>query len=102
MIICTVIDSKFNIYLSYILCACRISIGTLPGELSAKAIAMSFWHHEVEEELTSLGVREKWTFCKEAGDLSGTYDTAMEMVDKIRCEQLYSHTCTGHCKSKGW
>ena len=50
---------------------------------------MSFWHHEVEEELTSLGVRKKWTFCKEAGDLSGTFDTAMEMVDKIRCEQLY-------------
>ena len=43
---------------------------------------MSFWHHEVEEELTSLGVRKKWTFCKEAGDLSGTFDTAMEMVVK--------------------
>ncbi len=91
-----------NLIFSYTLCVCQICLGVLPGELSTKVVATSFWHHEVEEELTSLGFREKWTFCKESGDLSGTFDMAMEMIDKIRCDQLYSHTCTGHCKSKGW
>jgi hypothetical protein len=70
--------------------------------LSPKVVALCFWHREVEEELAYLGLREKWTFCKESGELSGNFDMAMEMIDKIRCDHLYSHTCTEHCKSKGW
>lgn len=65
-------------------------------------IAQCFWHREVEAELASLGLREKWTFSsKKAGLLTGTYDNVMEMVDKMRCEQLYLHTCSDHCRSKG-
>ena len=33
---------------------------------------------------------------------TGNFDMAMEMIDKIRCDNLYSHSCTEHCKSKGW
>ncbi len=34
----------------------------LPGELSAKAIAKSFWCYEVEKELQEIGLREEWMF----------------------------------------
>ena len=49
----------------------------------------------------SQGLREKWTFCKEAGHLSGTYDMAMEMIDRACSDKLYEHICSEHCKTKG-
>ena len=73
----------------------------LPGEMSPKAISQCFWHKEVEEQLPSRGLREDWSFSKKTGPTSGTYDHAMQMVDKKRCEQLYLHNCSDHCKSKG-
>lgn len=73
----------------------------MPGELSAKVIAKAFWHREVEEELGELGLRESWVLCKESGSLAGNYDHAMEMVDRMRCDHLYLHNCSEHCKSKG-
>ncbi len=76
-------------------------VDILPGELSSKAIARCFWHHEVEEELAALGLREKWTFSNKPGPLTGDYDQAMEFIDKNRCDQIYTHTCSDHCKSKG-
>ena len=79
----------------------KILSGILPGEISAKAVANCFWKREVEEELTVLGLREQWVFTENKGDLSGNLESAMEMVDKLRCEQLYSHQCSTHCKSKG-
>ena len=36
----------------------------LPGELSAKAVAMGFWHREVEQELQEIGLRDKWAFVR--------------------------------------
>jgi hypothetical protein len=75
--------------------------GVLPGELPAKALAKCFWQREVEEELATLGLRGKWVLSKEPGPLSGSYDHAMEMVDKMRSCQLYLHNCSDHCKSKG-
>ena len=31
----------------------------------------------------------------------GTYDDVMEFVDRNRCEDLYTHNCSDHCKEKG-
>ena len=74
----------------------------MPGELSAKAVAKSFWHCEVEKELQENGIREKWTFSAEKkGDFTGTNDNAMEFIDQIRCDSLYSHTYSRNCKAKG-
>jgi hypothetical protein len=65
-------------------------------------LAKCFWHREVEEELACMDIRDKWTLCaKEFGPLSGSYDHAMEMVDKMRCGHLYLHNCSDHCRSKG-
>ena len=75
--------------------------GILPGEISAKAVANCFWQREVEEELEVLGLREQWVFSENKGDLSGNLESAMETIDKLRCEQLYTHQCSAHCKSKG-
>jgi hypothetical protein len=56
----------------------------------------------VEEELASHGLREEWIFSsKEHGPTCGTYESAMEMIDKNRCEHLYMHDCSDRCKSKG-
>ena len=74
--------------------------GVLPGEMSPKAISQCFWHKEVEEELFCHGLREDWSFCKEPGPTSGTYDHAMQIIDK-KHEQLYLHNCSDNCKSKG-
>jgi hypothetical protein len=75
----------------------------LPGELSAKAVAKSFWHKEVEDELSELGIRELWTITdqRNLNEKCGTYDNAMEFVDVNRCDNLYSHDCSANCKSKG-
>jgi hypothetical protein len=80
---------------------CFKLIGVLPGEMSPKAISQCFWHREVEEELACHGLREDWSFSKTPGPTSGTYDNTMQMIDKKRCEQLYMHDCSDHCKSKG-
>ena len=76
-------------------------LGILPGELSSKVVARCFWHCEVEEELAALGLQEQWTFSNEPGLLTGDYDQAMEFIDKNRCDYIYTHTCSEHCKSKG-
>jgi hypothetical protein len=74
----------------------------LPGELSAKAVAKSFWHREVEKELQEIGLREKWDFAdQKTGGLSGSNDHAMGYIDSNRCDSLYSHVCYANCKSKG-
>ena len=74
----------------------------MPGELSSKAIAQCFWHREVDEELASVGMREVWIFStKTKGPTCGTNDDAMDMIDKMRCEQLYMHECSDHCRLKG-
>ena len=73
----------------------------MPGELSSKVVARYFWHCEVEEELAALGLQEQWTFSNEPGLLTGDYDQAMEFIDKNRCDYIYTHTCSEHCKSKG-
>jgi hypothetical protein len=73
----------------------------LPGELSAKAIAKSFWCYEVEKELQEIGLCEEWMFADQKGELSGSNDHAMEYIDSHRCDNLYSHTCYANCKSKG-
>lgn len=73
----------------------------MPGELSSKVVARCFWHREVEEELAALGLREEWTFSNKPGLLTGDYDQAMEFIDKNRCDHIYTHACSEHCKSKG-
>ena len=55
----------------------------LPGELSAKSVANTFWKKEVYQELDDLNIRNQWTFKKHNDNLSGTYDHAMEYADKI-------------------
>lgn len=73
----------------------------LAGEMSAKVVAKCFWHREVEYELFSHGLWEKWTFTSERnGPLTGTNDV-MEFIDKQRCGELYSQNCYTHCKEKG-
>lgn len=70
--------------------------------MSAKAVAKCFWHREVEEELLEQGLREKWVFTSDrSGQYMGTYDDVMEFVDRNRCEDLYTHNCSDHCKEKG-
>lgn len=72
--------------------------------MSAKAVAKCFWHREVEEELLEQGLREKWVFTDltEVANIMGTYyDDVMEFVDRNRCEDLYTHNCSDHCKEKG-
>ena len=76
-------------------------LGVLPGEMSQKAISQCFWHREVEEELACHGLREDWSISKMPGPTSGTYENAMQLIDKKRCQQLYMHNCSNHCKSKG-
>ena len=73
----------------------------LPGELSSKAVAKSFWHFEVEKELEKIGLREKWMFANQKGDKVVQTINAMEYIDAHRCDNLYSHTCYANCKSKG-
>ncbi|XP_028407816.1 uncharacterized protein LOC114530392 [Dendronephthya gigantea] len=76
--------------------------GILPGEMSAKVVAKSFWSRETELELASLGLRGQWYFKEEKdGDNTGTLDDIMDMVDKKRCAELYSHNCSNNCKIKG-
>jgi hypothetical protein len=76
--------------------------GILPGGLSAKAVAQSFWHREVEGERQEIGLRGKLIFASEkSSELSGTYDDAMKFIDAIRCDSLYSHECSANCKVKG-
>ena len=71
----------------------------LPEELSAKAVAMGFWHREVEQELQGIGLCDKWAFykSKQISNYSGSYN-AMEFIDSHRCENLYPHECPAKCK----
>ena len=72
--------------------------------MSGKAIAKCFWHQEVEEELLAHDLREQWIFTSEKcapWPMSGTYDDAMEFIDKKRSDELYLHSCSDHCKQKG-
>ncbi|CAB4011283.1 Hypothetical predicted protein [Paramuricea clavata] len=78
------------------------NLSVLPGKLSAKAVAKSFWYREVEKELQEIGLREKWEFAdQKMGGLSGSNDHAMEYIDSNCCDSLYSHVCYANCKSKG-
>ncbi len=58
--------------------------GIICGEMSAKAVAQSYWIKELEEELEELGIREKWLFTTNAADrpFSGSKEEAMEFVGK--------------------
>jgi hypothetical protein len=58
--------------------------GIICGEMSAKAVAQSYWTKELEEELEELGIREKWLFTTNAADrpFSGNEEEAMEFVEK--------------------
>ena len=71
------------------------------GELSRKIVAKSFWEQELHEELADLGLAETWVFCEEKGKMQGTQVDAMEHVENVRCEMLYSHECSDRCKEKG-
>ena len=77
--------------------------GIICGEMSAKAVAQSYWTKELEEELEELGIREKWLFTTNAADrpFSGNEEEAMEFVEKNRSEKLYDHDCYNQCKKKG-
>ncbi|CAB3993607.1 Hypothetical predicted protein [Paramuricea clavata] len=71
------------------------------GEITAKLVAKAFWKEEVNQELSDLGIDEKWTFVPNAaGCLSGTYDDAMEYANKHRSHSIYSHDCSDLCKKK--
>ena len=78
------------------------STGIISGEISPKSVAQIYWTKELEEELSDVGMREKWLF-KENGSQTfcGNEDAAMEFVEKKRSEQLYPHNCSDHCKKKG-
>jgi hypothetical protein len=70
--------------------------------MCAKVIAKCFWSREAELELSDNGIREKWIFTSEKkGPLTGTNDDVMEFIDRKRCEELYTHDCSTHCKMKG-
>ena len=70
--------------------------------MSGKAIAKCFGHKEVEEELLDQGLREKWVFSSEkCTPMSGSFDDAMEFIDKKRSDELYLHNCSAHCKGEG-
>ena len=76
-------------------------LSALLGELSGKILGKCFWQKEVEEELADHGLRDKWVLTKESGPFCGSYGHAIEVVDKMRCDQLYEHSCSERCKSKG-
>lgn len=71
------------------------------GEITAKTVANAYWKEEVNCELADLGLDEKWTFKRDRGSLSGTYDDAMEYADKHRSHSIYSHDCSEQCQKKG-
>jgi hypothetical protein len=77
--------------------------GIICGEMSAKAVAQSYWTKELEEELEELGIREKWLFTTNAAGrpFSGSGEEAMEFVEKNRSEKLYDHHFSNQCKKKG-
>ena len=76
----------------------------LAGEITNKTVAKCFWKQELIEELDDLGLRESWIFSesKDPGNkFSGTEEDAMEYVEQLRSESLYSHQCSERCQKKG-
>lgn len=55
----------------------------------------------MHEELADLGLAETWVFCQKKGDMQGTQIDAIEHVEHVRREMLYSHECSDCCKEKG-
>ena len=48
-----------------------------------------------------LSGRHAHTACRKTKGLTcGTNDDAMEMIDKMWCEELYMHDCSDHCRLK--
>lgn len=76
-------------------------LANIPGEISRKTVALSYWKNELHEELRDVGIYSKWIFCDNSGDLRGTELNALEHLEKLRCETLYSHECSPSCKEKG-
>ena len=76
-------------------------LANLPGEISSKCVAKFYCKQELAEELEDLGLHDKWVFAAKTGPLSGLEEAAMEHVEKIRSENLYSHDCTPDCQQKG-
>ena len=71
------------------------------GEIMAKTVAKAYWKEVVNCELSDLGLYEKLSFQHNVGSLSGTYDDAMEYIDKHRSNNIYAHDCSERCKKKG-
>ena len=66
-------------------------LANIPGKISRKTVAASYWRNELHEEMHELGIRDKWIFSQEHGELRGTERNALEYLEKLRCEMLYSH-----------
>ena len=83
---------------------CCANTANLPGEITSKTVAKCFWKQELIEELDDLGLLESWTFSesKDPGNkFSGTEEDAMEYIEQLRSESLYSHQCSESCQKKG-
>jgi len=76
-------------------------LANMLGELTRKTVAKCFWEQELIEELKDLGLANTWVFCQEREKMQGTQVDAMEHVEKVRSEMLYSHECSDGCKEKG-
>lgn len=62
---------------------------------------MSYWRNELHEQLREVRLHTKWNFGEDNGELRGTELNALEYLDKLRCEMLYSHECSPTCREKG-
>lgn len=41
-----------------------------------------------------MGSYNKWIFCEESCELGGIELNALEHLEKLKCEMLYSHKCS--------
>lgn len=85
------------------------TIAHIPGELDRKSVAAAFWEQELYQELSDIGIENKWEFtCKQAtkdhadgNKLMGSKEDAIQYIVQKRVHQTYTHECYEGCKSKG-
>ena len=76
--------------------ACFIENESAAVELTRKAIANTFWNHELEEEVRETKLEDFSFKCV------SDREKAMERIDEIRAESIYKHDkCSEECKLRG-
>lgn len=89
---CNVVAMSLMFFFPYILYYEKLA--NIAGEISRKTVATSYWRNELHEELHEVGSYNKWIFCEESCELGGIELNALEHLEKLKCEMLYSHKCS--------